>query len=98
MAKVAALLAVAGATAFATLGAAPTPAHSLAGGVYRVGMEANIFNHGTFGWSDGFDPTGETDTRAFEIYSNLLLRTLVGTNHVPGAAGNVLVPDLATNL
>ncbi len=82
----------------AVASAAPTRTHSLAGGVYRVGMEANIFNNGTFGWEDGFDPTGEMDTRAWEIYSNLLLRTLVGTNHVAGAAGNVLVPDLATSV
>ena len=35
---------------------------------------------------------------AIGIYSNLLVRTLVGYNHVAGAAGNVVVPDLATNL
>jgi peptide/nickel transport system substrate-binding protein len=32
------------------------------------------------------------------IYSNLLIRTLVGYNHVAGTAGNKLVPDIATAL
>jgi peptide/nickel transport system substrate-binding protein len=36
--------------------------------------------------------------QAFGLYSNLLVRTLVGYNHVAGSAGNVLVPDLATSL
>ena len=58
----------------------------------------------TLGWeagfnlSDGFDPTGEYLGDAFGIYSNLLIRTLVGYNHVAGAAGNKLVPDLATTV
>ena len=50
----------------------------------------------SFGFTDGFDPTGEYLGNAFGIYSSLLLRTLVGYNHVEGAAGNELVPDLAT--
>ena len=61
---------------------------SLAGGTYRVGWE-NSFQ------SDGFDPTGEFQIGVFGIYTNLLVRTLVGTNHVAGAAGRLLVPDLA---
>src|SRR5207237_6613881 len=32
------------------------------------------------------------------VYSNLLVRTLAGYNHVGGAAGNKLVPDIATTL
>jgi peptide/nickel transport system substrate-binding protein len=63
-----------------------------AGGVFRVEWESS------FDFTGGFDPTDEYLGDAFGIYSNLLVRTLVGYNHVPGAAGNVLVPDLATNL
>jgi peptide/nickel transport system substrate-binding protein len=62
------------------------------GGTYRVGWE------NSFGFTDSFDPTGEYLGEAFGVYSNLLIRTLVGYNHVAGAAGNELVPDLATDL
>ena len=60
--------------------------------MFRVEWESS------FDFTGGFDPTGEYLGEAFGIYSNLLVRTLVGYNHVAGAAGNVLVPDLATNL
>ncbi|HVC88581.1 MAG TPA: ABC transporter substrate-binding protein [Gaiellaceae bacterium] len=63
-----------------------------AGGTYRVGWE------GSFGFTDAFDPTGEYLGNAWALYSNLLLRTLVGYNHVAGAAGNVVVPDLAASV
>ena len=59
------------------------------GGVYRVAFE------GGFPFSDGFDPTGEYDTFSWGIESNLMIRTLVGVDHIAGPAGNVLVPDLA---
>jgi peptide/nickel transport system substrate-binding protein len=62
------------------------------GGTLTVGWEA------AFGWTAGFDPTGEYLGDAWGIYSNLLLRSLVGTNHVAGAAGNKLVPDLARSV
>ena len=62
------------------------------GGTYRVEWESS------FDFTDGFDPTGEYSVQAFGIYSNLLVRTLVGYDHVAGPAGNVLVPDLATSL
>jgi peptide/nickel transport system substrate-binding protein len=62
------------------------------GGTYRVGWESS------FGWTNNFDPTGEYLANGFAIYSNLLLRTLVGFNHVAGPAGNVVVPDLATSV
>jgi peptide/nickel transport system substrate-binding protein len=52
----------------------------------------------SFGWTNGFDPTGEYLANGFAIYSSLLVRTLVGSNHVAGAAGNKLVPDLATSV
>ena len=60
------------------------------GGTYRVEWESS------FDFTSGFDPTGEYSVQAFGIYSNLLVRTLVGYNHAAGTAGNVLVPDLAT--
>ena len=63
-----------------------------AGGTYRVEWESS------FDFTDGLDPTGEYLGEAFGIYSNLLVRTLIGYNHVAGAAGNVLVPDIATDL
>ena len=62
------------------------------GGTYRVGWE------NTFGFTNGFDPTGEYLGEAHGIYANLMLRTLVGYNHVAGDAGNVPVPDLATSV
>jgi peptide/nickel transport system substrate-binding protein len=70
---------------------ASTPKKAQAGGVFRVEWESS------FDFTAGFDPTGEYLGEAFGIYSNLLVRTLVGYNHVAGAAGNVVVPDLATN-
>jgi peptide/nickel transport system substrate-binding protein len=60
----------------------------LLGGTYRVGWDSGF-------QADGFDPTGEYDQGSFGIYSNLLLRTLVQTEHVAGTAGRKLVPDLA---
>lgn len=77
-------------TAAAVEPAAATSAAS--GGVFRVGVESS------FGFTDGFDPTGEYINTAWTIYSNLLVRTLVGYGHLPGAAGSELVPDLAASL
>jgi peptide/nickel transport system substrate-binding protein len=62
------------------------------GGVFRVGVESS------FNFTNNFDPTGEYLLEAFGLYSNLLLRTLLGYEHVAGAPGNELVPDLATSL
>jgi peptide/nickel transport system substrate-binding protein len=67
--------------------AAPKP-----GGIFRVAFESS------FGFTDAFDPTGEYYTFSWAIESNLMIRTLVGYNHVPGPAGNVLVPDIATSV
>jgi len=58
------------------------------GGVYRTATT-------DFGFTGAFDPTGEYLATAFTYY-NALLRTLVATKHVAGAAGNKLYPDLAT--
>src|SRR5689334_11521128 len=63
-----------------------------AGGTLKVGWEQS------FGFTDSFDPTGEYLGDAFGIYSSLLVRTLVGYNHVADAAGNKLVPDIATTV
>ena len=83
--------------AAATLVTATPASQAPRGGTYRVGWESTIFSDG-FPWTHDFDPTGELDHGAKGIYSNLLLRTLVGTNHVAGSAGQVLVPDLARSL
>jgi peptide/nickel transport system substrate-binding protein len=82
------------AAALATTVAAKPSKHStsLAGGTYRVGWESS------FGFTGGFDPTGEYLGEAFAVLSSLMVRTLVGYNHVEGAAGNAVVPDLATSL
>src|SRR4051812_34041045 len=63
-----------------------------AGGTYRVGWETE------FSFTDAFDPTGEYLGNAWSLYSNLLIRTVVGYNHVAGAAGNKIVADLATSV
>jgi peptide/nickel transport system substrate-binding protein len=62
------------------------------GGVYRIGWEQS------FGFTNNFDPTGEYLGNAWGIYTNLLLRPLIGYKHQPGAAGNELVGDLATDV
>jgi peptide/nickel transport system substrate-binding protein len=63
-----------------------------AGGAYRVGWETS------FGFTDNFDPTGEYLNLGLGMLSNLVVRTLVGYDHVAGPAGNKLVPDLATTV
>jgi peptide/nickel transport system substrate-binding protein len=72
--------------------ASPAPNAAQRGGVYRVGIE------GAFPFNDALDPTGEYTTYGQVILSNLLVRTLVGYNHVAGTAGNTLVADVATAL
>jgi peptide/nickel transport system substrate-binding protein len=62
------------------------------GGIYRVGWEQS------FGFTNNFDPTGEYLGNAWGLYVNLLLRSLIGYKHQPGAAGNELVGDLAESV
>jgi peptide/nickel transport system substrate-binding protein len=62
------------------------------GGVYRVGWEQS------FGFTNNFDPTGEYLGSAWGLYTNLMLRPLIGYKHLPGAAGNALIGDLATSV
>jgi peptide/nickel transport system substrate-binding protein len=76
----------------ASAGSESKSATSQRGGTYRVGWET------AFGWTNGFDPTGEYLANAFTIYNNLMLRGLVQFNHVVGPAGNIVVPDLATSV
>src|SRR5581483_6850490 len=62
------------------------------GGTLNVGWEQS------FGFTDGFDPTGEYLGDAQGIYNNLMLRMLVGYKHLPGGPGNQVVPDAASSL
>ena len=64
-----------------------------AGGVLKVGWENNFGD-----MSDAFDPTGEYLGDAWGILTNLLVRNLVSYQHTAGAAGNVIVPDIATSV
>jgi len=66
-------------------------AEPVRGGVYRVENES-------YEWTGGFDPTGEYLGTALGIYSNLLVRTLLGYRHVAGEEGNELIPDLAEDM
>ena len=90
---VAVALAIAAAATVLVSSASGGPeAKTAKGGTYRVGWESS------FGWTDNFDPTGEYLANAFAINTNLLLRGLIGYNHVAGPAGAVIVPDLATTV
>ncbi len=62
------------------------------GGIYRVGVDTSFL------LTDDFDPTGETGGVAQGILSNLVVRTLVGFDHIAGPAGSKVVPDLATSV
>jgi peptide/nickel transport system substrate-binding protein len=65
---------------------------SAKGGTYTIGWEQS------FGFTNNFDPTGEYLGNAWGLYSNLMLRSLIGYKHQPGAAGNQLIGDLATDV
>ncbi len=91
--SIAAVLGAAALTAgLVSAASAGSEAQSAKGGTFRVGWESS------FGWTDGFDPTGEYLANGFVIYANLLVRNLVGYNHIGGPKGNVVVPDLATSV
>ena len=57
------------------------------GGVLRTAQS-------DFGFTNGFDPTGEYIASAIGLYG-AMTRTLMGYKHIANAAGNELVPDLA---
>ncbi|MGH2530378.1 MAG: ABC transporter substrate-binding protein [Actinomycetota bacterium] len=71
-------------------GDSPEPGDVTRGGVYRTAIEG-------FGFTNGFDPTGEYLPSAWGLYSGLLLRTLVTYKHIAGTAGNEIVPDIASS-
>jgi peptide/nickel transport system substrate-binding protein len=60
------------------------------GGVFRTATT-------DFGFTNGFDPTGEYLGSAFTLYT-ALVRTLVSYKFVAGDEGNKLQPDLATEV
>jgi peptide/nickel transport system substrate-binding protein len=85
--------AVAAAVVVASGSGAKTSSNKIqAGGTLRLGWESS------FGFTDNLDPTGEYLGDAFGVLDNLLVRTLIGYKHTAGAAGNVLVPDIATSV
>jgi peptide/nickel transport system substrate-binding protein len=61
------------------------------GGIYRVSAPS-------FEFTNAFDPVGEYLGDAHGIYSNMLIRTLMGYKHMAGAAGNEIIADLATEV
>ena len=58
------------------------------GGVLRTAVS-------DFGFTNGFDPTGEYVAVAIDLYG-AMERTLMGYKHVAGPPGNQVVPDLAS--
>src|SRR5438128_8519610 len=85
----ASVVGLAAAAAVVVAAAPDSRSGSRAGGTYRVGWEEMAF--------DNMDPIGAyPDT--FALFSNLLVRTLVGYDHVAGVAGTKLVPDLAVRV
>jgi peptide/nickel transport system substrate-binding protein len=61
------------------------------GGTYRTAIE-------DFGYTNGFDPTGEYLGTAWGLYSDMLLRNLVTYKHIEGVPGDQIVPDIASDL
>jgi len=80
-----------GASPVADRAGAFTAGEPRAGGTYRLAQT-------DFGFTDGFDPSGEYIGTAWNIYSNLMLRTLVSYRFTAGPAGNEPVPDLAREI
>lgn len=61
------------------------------GGIFRVQLK-------TFRWGGGgFDPSSTYSAYSWTLYSNLMIRSLLGYRHVAGDAGNQTIPDLATD-
>jgi ABC-type transport system substrate-binding protein len=57
-----------------------------------------VWEREEFGFTNGFDPTGEYLGSAWGIMHNLLLRPLMNYKHVGGQEGNEVVPDLAADM
>jgi len=57
-----------------------------------------IWEREEFGFTNGFDPTGEYLGSAWGIMHNLLLRPLMNYKHIGGQEGNEVIPDLAAGM
>jgi peptide/nickel transport system substrate-binding protein len=84
--------------AIAIVGTAGASAHPSKATTVKSGGTLNVGWESSFGFTDNMDPTGEYLGDAFGILDNLLVRTLVGYNHAPNAAGNKIVADIATSV
>jgi peptide/nickel transport system substrate-binding protein len=85
-------------TAVAVATTISASAHSTRTNTVKAGGTLNVGWEQSFGFTDNMDPTGEYLGDAFGILDNLLVRTLVGYNHDANAAGNKIVPDIATSV
>jgi peptide/nickel transport system substrate-binding protein len=85
-------------TAVAVAMTVSASAHSTKVNTVKAGGTLNVGWEQSFGFTNNMDPTGEYLGDAFGILDNLLVRTLVGYNHNEGAAGNKIVPDIATSV
>jgi peptide/nickel transport system substrate-binding protein len=84
--------------AFAVASAVGASAHTTNASTIKAGGTLTLGWEQSFGFNDNFDPTGEYLGDAFGVYTNLLIRTLVSYKHTAGAAGNVIVSDIATSV
>jgi peptide/nickel transport system substrate-binding protein len=84
--------------AVAVAATAGASAHSTKASTVKAGGTLNVGWESSFGFTDNLDPTGEYLGDAFGILDNLLVRTLVGYQHAPNAAGNMIVPDIASSV
>lgn len=64
-----------------------------------AGAKGGIIRHESeeFSYTSGFDPSGEYLGNAWGLYTNFLLRPLMGYKHLGGSDGNEIVPDLAAD-
>src|ERR1700722_20226281 len=72
-------------------------AHSTKASAVKSGGTLTIGWAPSFGVTDNFDPTGEYLGDAWGVLE-LEVRTLVNYQHLPGAPGNKIVPDLASSV
>jgi peptide/nickel transport system substrate-binding protein len=85
-------------TAVAVAMTVSASAHSTKANTIKAGGTLNVGWEQSFGFTNNLDPTGEYLGDAFGILDNLLVRTLVGYTHDANAAGNKIVPDIATSV
>jgi peptide/nickel transport system substrate-binding protein len=85
-------------TAVAVAMTVSASAHSTKANTIKAGGTLNVGWEQSFGFTNNMDPTGEYLGDAFGILDNLLVRTLVGYKHDANAAGNKVVPDIATSV